>query len=280
MAKDEHIPINQRYKLEDLLAYVMNPSAPEMAEVKAHLDSHTNDRLITEGLKGLVNSGMAQEEIVAYMQTTKERLKAKVFGGFESSTKVGEKTKFGQHYIDALRDNNPKLIKEVYKDFSGKIVSMILKNNGTEDDARDIIQEALITIYWQAKTKALILTCPFEAYLYLICKRKWINELNKRSRSGVTFKDLEGFEYIEAAQKLYEETEIEQKRDTLFRRHFRRLGKRCQEILQWSWSGLNMKEVATKLSMGHNAARQKKFKCIKLLMKWIHADPEFSDLHY
>src|SRR5690606_40520873 len=57
--------------------------------------------------------------------------------------------------------------------------SYVCKNSGDETAARDIIQETLITIYDQAKTKGLKLTCPFDAYFFLICKRKWLNTLKK-----------------------------------------------------------------------------------------------------
>ncbi|GAB3927484.1 RNA polymerase sigma factor [Mucilaginibacter myungsuensis] len=84
-----------------------------------------------------------------------------------------------QRYVTALLNNDTALIGEVYKSCARQVRSYICFNNGTEDDAADIFQEALIDIYNQAKYKGLELTCPFNAFLFLVCKRKWFNELKK-----------------------------------------------------------------------------------------------------
>ena len=48
-----------------------------------------------------------------------------------------------QKYIDALINNDPHLLEELYEKFPGKIKWMVLHNNGSEADAADIFQEAL-----------------------------------------------------------------------------------------------------------------------------------------
>jgi hypothetical protein len=40
-------------------------------------------------------------------------------------------------------------------------------NSGDEDQAQDVVQEVLILLFNQAKTKKLQLTCPFDAYFTL-----------------------------------------------------------------------------------------------------------------
>ena len=91
-----------------------------------------------------------------------------------------------QQYIEALINNDTPLIKELYDKYAGKIRDMVIKNNGTNIDAADIFQEALLAIYQRAKNKDFVLTCPLDAYLYLICKNRWINELNKSSLASLT----------------------------------------------------------------------------------------------
>src|SRR5882757_284188 len=91
-----------------------------------------------------------------------------------------------QRYLEGLLSNDNQLIEEIYRLFSPGIRNWIIQNSGSEDDAADIFQESLIDIYQQAQHKGLQLTCPFEPFLLLVCKRKWLNELKKRSRRGVT----------------------------------------------------------------------------------------------
>ena len=73
-------------------------------------------------------------------------------------------------------------MRQIYTKYAAKVKHYIMANSGDADDAADIFQEALIDIYNQAKNKQLELTCPFEPFLLLICKRKWLNILKKRGR--------------------------------------------------------------------------------------------------
>ncbi len=54
------------------------------------------------------------------------------------------------------------------------------------EEAGDIFQESIIDVYKLAQNKDFTLTCPLEAFLLLICKRKWINQAEKNKRHGVT----------------------------------------------------------------------------------------------
>ena len=76
-----------------------------------------------------------------------------------------------QRYIIGLLENDGRVTKEIYEKCARKVCSFILFNNGNEDDAADILQEGLVDVYQQAKYKSLELTCPFEPFLLLICKR-------------------------------------------------------------------------------------------------------------
>src|ERR1700730_14284093 len=91
-----------------------------------------------------------------------------------------------QRFVTGLLQNTTEVIKEIYNRFAGKVKGYIIQNNGSEDDAADMFQEALIDIYQQARYKDLRLTCPFEPFLLLLCKRKWLNELKKKTRYRVT----------------------------------------------------------------------------------------------
>ena len=94
-----------------------------------------------------------------------------------------------QKYIDALINNDSMMLHELYERYSVKIKWFVLKNNGSETDAADIFQETLFSIYKKAKNENFVLTCPLDAFLYIVCKYKWMNELSKRKSQRVTIDD-------------------------------------------------------------------------------------------
>jgi RNA polymerase sigma factor (sigma-70 family) len=186
-----------------------------------------------------------------------------------------------QKYIIALAENNTLLVSELYERYSGKIKGMVLKNNGSEDDAADIFQEALISIYQKATAPGgFTLTCPLDAYLYLICKNRWINELEKRKNKGVTFTDTERYTISEDVHQSAETLRNHSARRQLMEEKFAELGEGCRQLLQLSWSGKAMDEVAKLLDMTYAYARKKKSECMGKLTSLVKTSPRFATLQW
>ena len=177
-----------------------------------------------------------------------------------------------QHYLVALINNDARVINEIYKKCAGKVKSFVVFNNGSANDAEDIFQEALIDIYNQAKYKDLQLTCPFEPFLLLVCKRKWLNALKKKSVLQVTNSDddllLIGEDTFEQAEQLEEQNA----QADLFLAAFEKLGERCKEIIKWSMQGDAQEKVAEALGVTYGYLRKKKSECMASLVKLVHVN--------
>ena len=52
-----------------------------------------------------------------------------------------------QKYITGLLQNNSFVIQSIYDKYVPKVVNYIKQNSGSTDEAKDIIQETIITIY-------------------------------------------------------------------------------------------------------------------------------------
>ena len=175
-----------------------------------------------------------------------------------------------QRYITALLQNDVAIVREIYSKYAGKIRHYIIANSGSEDDAADIFQEALIDIYNQAKNKQLQLTCPFEPFLLLICKRKWLNILKKRGREPVT-KEVDDVSIGEDVFALAEQMKQHDTRMQVFLQCFEKLGDACKEILQKCLGGNDQALIAEQLKVSYGYLRKKKSECMAALTKMIHA---------
>jgi RNA polymerase sigma factor (sigma-70 family) len=180
-----------------------------------------------------------------------------------------------QKYVDALLTNDHTVLTEIYKKFSKKVVAYVQKNSGDAEDARDVIQETLITIYRQAREKKLVLTCPFDAYFFLLCKRKWLNKL--KEKKGVTIDEAATFIPDESTDMVLE-TELFESKNRLFELKFKELGDKCQEVLRWSFKLPTMEEVAAKLNVTYGYVRKKKSLCLGQLTDLIRQSAEYKKL--
>ncbi|HXB33575.1 MAG TPA: RNA polymerase sigma factor [Puia sp.] len=174
-----------------------------------------------------------------------------------------------QKYIAALLENDVPMVDQIYRLFSPSVRRYILQNRGDAADAADILQEALLDIYHQARYKALTLTCPFEPFLLLICKRKWINQLKKRGRSPVTKVQDDLSDYGEDVFASAEQLVNREDKVRLFLGEFARLGEKCREIIKLSLSGRRQEEIAAELGVSYGYLRKKKSECLATLMSYI-----------
>ena len=183
-----------------------------------------------------------------------------------------------QVYIDGLLQNNSNIIQSIYKKFVPKVKNYIRTNSGDDDQAQDVIQEVLITIYNQAKTNGLQLSCPFDAYFFLLCKRRWLNELKKSSNKEVTLKD-DNVSIEESVQEMTSQTEVFDEKQSLFDEMFQKLGEKCREVLQLSFVTKTMEEVAEKLNVTYGYVSKKKSLCTGQLTEMIQQSPRFRSIN-
>ncbi|MFC5194533.1 RNA polymerase sigma factor [Bizionia hallyeonensis] len=182
-----------------------------------------------------------------------------------------------QKYIDGLVQNNPFIIQSIYDTFAPKVINYIKMNSGNESHAQDVIQETIITIYNQAIEKDLKLTCPFDAYFFLLCKRKWLNQLKKIGNKEVTINE-EVLSKDDDAQELAFETTLFEQQHELFTEMFQKLGKACKDLLKATFKIKSMEEVAESLGVSYAYARKKKSLCVGKLSKMVQEAPRFNNL--
>ena len=179
-------------------------------------------------------------------------------------------------YIEAIKNNTTQLIEEMYRNHAPKIERMVLQNNGSVDDAADIFQEAMIDLYHKAHA-GFMLTCPLDAFLYVICKNRWISRLNKKQRSGVTFMDTDGYNNI--GEDVFKNTEALQLQDAkkkLLDSKFTALGDSCKELLGFCISGKGLEEVAKLMNTTYGYIRKKKSDCMSKLVALVKTSPEYK----
>jgi RNA polymerase sigma factor (sigma-70 family) len=177
-----------------------------------------------------------------------------------------------QRYLEALLHNDVPTVEDIYKRFSPSVRRLILAHRGSEEDAADIFQESLVDLYNQAKYKGLTLTCPFEPFLLLVCKRKWLNELKKRGHNPVTMVQGDVSDYGEDTFANAEEVVREEEKARTFLRQFARLGEKCKEILRLSLSGRRQEDIAAGLGVTYGYLRKKKSECMATLLSYIEKE--------
>jgi len=178
-----------------------------------------------------------------------------------------------QKYIKALCNNNRALVNEIYQKCTANCVTFVKKNSGSEIDAADVFQEAIIEVY--LKCKEIILTSEICAYLGTIYRRKWINKLNRRKNFVRILKDNG---YIGETSNVVELESAEAKMEKIVNECFKKLNNKCQDVLNLYISGMTGQEIAEKLGIKRNNVFKQKHDCLDRLKTFCEQHPDFKDL--
>ena len=175
-----------------------------------------------------------------------------------------------QILLQGLVNNDSKAIESIYKDNYNMIQAFILNNNGSYDDARDIFQEAMITLYEKAKSESFVLTCQIKTYIYSVCRRLWLKRLQQMG------KYISPGENLEETVPVEEDLEIHEKRNAEFaimERAMGSLGEPCKSLLDAYYiQKKGMTEIASEFGYTNaDNAKNQKYKCLMRLKKLFFA---------
>lgn len=168
--------------------------------------------------------------------------------------------------LKGLALNDDQAIKTIYERNYGMVNSLIINNNGSSDDARDIFQEAMIILYEKAKDPAFTLTCLIKTYLYSVCKRLWLKRLKQRQQYvpdiGEVVETLPVEDDLESHQQLQNEFQLMDKA-------MAGLGEPCKSLLEAFYlQKKNMNLIAAEFGYTNaDNAKNQKYKCLSRLKK-------------
>ena len=154
------------------------------------------------------------------------------------------------------------------------------QHNADHEQAQDIFQEAIIDIYHKASNQSFELTCPFDAFLFVIIRNKWYSFIKKNNIAMVTNTDDYEYKHIGIAQDEAKKIMQYENQHKLLLEKLEQLHDGCKELLKLSWSGLGMEEVANTLKVTYAYVRKKKSLCMAKLIESIKGSEHFHELSF
>jgi RNA polymerase sigma factor (sigma-70 family) len=170
--------------------------------------------------------------------------------------------------LDALRNGDEHALAELFQKNRRPITALIQRNQGTEDDAEDILQEALIVLWEKIRSGSFEYQSKLSTYIYATAKNIWFRQLARRRRELPATN--EAFEVASEDTTPQEELE-ENERVTAVQYAMEQIGNPCRDILLlYYWEEQSMEEIALKLGFANaDTVKSKKYQCKKALEKLV-----------
>ncbi|MBC7902987.1 MAG: sigma-70 family RNA polymerase sigma factor [Gemmatimonadaceae bacterium] len=172
--------------------------------------------------------------------------------------------------LEGLAKNDKQAIETIYKLQFGMVQSLIINNNGTADDARDIFQEGIIVLYEKVKSGSFELNCQIKTYLYSVCRRLWLKRLQQMQKYRGEIGAIADTVQIEEEIESHEERNLEFGH---MEQAMMNLGEPCKSLLEaYYLQKKNMSEIAGHFGYTNaDNAKNQKYKCLMRLKKLFFA---------
>ena len=169
--------------------------------------------------------------------------------------------------ISELRKKNEAALKQLYRENYVMILKLVVNNNGSEEEAKDVYQEAIIHFYERLSQTEFELTCKIKTYLYAVCRKLWLQRLAQRNK----FVRIEEGERVADVEQAVNEMETKEKDFSAMSRSLDKLGEPCRSILEdYYLKSLTMDEITEKFGYTNSDnTKNQKYKCLQRLKKFF-----------
>ena len=179
--------------------------------------------------------------------------------------------------VASVRSGDDRALERLYRQHYPMVAQLVRTNSGSDDEAKDIYQEAVIVFYEKAKQPEFVLTCQVKTYLYAVSRRLWLKRLAERNRFATPFADTETWppEGAAVAETPRDERWAlgQEERYHSMEAALHQLGEPCRSLLE----GFYLREQSmTDLMHEHgyantDTAKTQKYKCLGRLRKLLFA---------
>lgn len=174
-----------------------------------------------------------------------------------------------EELLQGLADGSDSALQQLYRQYFPMVLHFVTSNSGSEDDAKDIYQEALIVVYEKVRAGSLELQCQLKTYLYSVGRRLWLKQLAQRGRYMVS--DTEQSVRVDDDMTDHEERD---RQFELMAESLDRLGEPCRTLLDDFYiRHLSMQAITDKFGYTNSDnAKTQKYKCLMRLKRLFFAE--------
>lgn len=168
--------------------------------------------------------------------------------------------------LEGLAVSDKKAVEVIYKENYNMVQALIINNNGSADDAKDIFQEAMIVLYEKAKSGTFELNCQIKTFVYSVSRRLWLKRLQQQNRFSSPGDNMEAVVQVE------DELEEHERRNDEFEmmdKAISHLGEPCKSLIEaYYLQKQNMQDIAARFGYTNaDNAKNQKYKCLMRLKK-------------
>ena len=166
--------------------------------------------------------------------------------------------------LDALRNSDEEALAELFRQNRRPITSLVTRNQGSEDDAEDVLQEAVVVLWQRVRSGSFEYQSKLSTFISATAKNIWFRRLARQRRELPAAEET--LDMASSDANPLEEME-ENERVMAVQKAMGQIGNPCRDLLLFFyWEERSMEEIAVKLGFANaDTVKSKKYQCKKSL---------------
>ncbi len=172
------------------------------------------------------------------------------------------------HILDRMRQGEDDVLVILYEQNRAAVFSLVTRNNGSADDAEDVLQEAVIILWERVRSGRFEYAAKLSTFVYAVAKNVWSRKRMRKLREPAS-------EIDENTSDPYEPTVLESmihsERSEQIAAAMKQLGDPCRTLLiLYYYEEKSQEEIAAQMGFANAATvKSKKYTCKKMLEKLL-----------
>ncbi|TDK44105.1 RNA polymerase sigma factor [Algoriphagus formosus] len=174
-----------------------------------------------------------------------------------------------EELIQGIKENERSVMSSLYIEVFPKVKSYIIQNNGDEDQAKDIFQEAFLVAWQKVKAEEFLPqnSTAMQGFLFQVSKNKWLDWLRSSRFKKESSLGAISIEVADAEKEF-----LLDERLSMLDRAFQQLGESCQELLKlFYFKKMSLDKLAQSFGWTPKTAKNNKYRCMESLRKIINS---------
>jgi RNA polymerase sigma factor (sigma-70 family) len=164
--------------------------------------------------------------------------------------------------LDRIRKGDEGALADLYRENRKPVRALVTRNSGSEDDADDMLQEALVTLWDRVATGRFRYSARLGTFIYATAQNMWLRRLARARR------EIPGIATDPPADDASPlDLMIEDEESEIIRSALERLGEPCRKLLLlFYWEEESMESIAAQMGMANaDTVKSRKYQCKKSL---------------
>jgi RNA polymerase sigma factor (sigma-70 family) len=168
--------------------------------------------------------------------------------------------------LDQIRNGKEEALAKLYEANERQVVAYVRANNGSEDDADDMLQEALVVLWERVRTGRYEHKARISTFVFATVRNMWLRRLARKRREVAV--DMENDQTPSDNKSPLDEI-IETEETAGIAEALNRIGDPCRKLLLlYYWEERSMDQIAGLMGFANSdTVKSKKYQCKKALAK-------------